>query len=193
MNQDSIIPFMQASSFITDTTFHSPTLSPSSVPGQLDTREQVIYITVGVVGLVVLISGALILISVTACLRQWSKRAKLLITTSNVAYHVNSGQLSETKETSAFEYDYVCTHTQQPDNSSGVGEASLGEDTMTENVSYGGRQDRVELSDNVAYGERLDTSDNVAYGPNEMNLNDNEAYNATATGDVREQYEYISY
>ena len=163
------------------------------------------------VAVVVLIVGALILISVTACLRQRKKKKELLITASNVAYHSASGQLSMTKDTSAEEYDYVSTHSPHPDhtpNISGGGvvissnEAygvTLRED-MTENVAYGVGQNKVELGSNVAYGvgqNEVELGGNVAYGvgQNEVEVKDNEAYTATATGGgagVGEEYDYIT-
>ena len=67
------------------------------------------YISVGVSGFVVLvIAVALVLISVTVCLRQRYKKKKLLTTSSNVAYNTSSGGLSMNRETP---YDYVSTNT----------------------------------------------------------------------------------
>ena len=115
-------------------------------------------------GVVVLIAAGLILISVTVCLRRMSKKKKLLITSSNVAYNSTSAQLSVTHDISAMEYDYVSTHQPHPGHThstSGGGViissneaygATLGEDT-TENVSYAAAgQNDMELSGNVAYG-----------------------------------------
>ena len=137
------------------------------------------YIGVGVsVGVVVLIAAGLILISGTVCLRRRSKKKKLLITSSNVAYHSTSAQLSATHVTSTEEYDYVSTYRLRPPHPDHTLNTSVGED-MTENTAYGGRREEVELSGNEAYGQ------------NEVELKDNEAYGATATGGVREEYDYV--
>ena len=138
-----------------------------------------VYIGVGVsVGVVVLIAAGLILISVTVCLRRRSKKKKLVVTSSNVAYNATSAQLSVTNETSTEEYDYVSTHQLRPPHPDHTHKTSGGED-MTENTAYVGRREEVELSGNDAYGQ------------NEVELRDNEAYGATATGGVREEYDYV--
>ena len=106
-------------------------------PTQSSTQGTAVYISVGVSGLVVLlIAVALVLISVTVCLRQRYKK-KLLTTASNVAYTTTSGGLSMNKWTPAQEH-------------------------TSENVAYGAAvaQNELELSANLAYTE---VKNNEAY------------------------------
>ena len=103
------------------------------------------YIGVGVsVGVVVLLAAGLILISVTVCLRRRSKKKQKLITSSNVAYHSTSGQLSVTNETSAGEYDYVSTYRACPPHPDHTLNA-IGKPV------YGGRLEEIVVEDNEAY------------------------------------------
>ena len=132
------------------------------MPTQSSTTGSGVYISVGVgVAVVVLIAAGLILISGTVCLRRRSKKTRQLITSSNVAYHSTSAQLSVTHETSTEEYDYVSNHRPHPDHTHSTSEggviisineaygATLAEG-MTENAAAG--QNDMELSGNVAYG-----------------------------------------
>ena len=161
------------------------------------------YISVGVSGLVVLlIAVALVLISVTVCLRQRYKKKKLLTTASNVAYNTSSGGLSLI---SAQEYDYVSTNTPHTSENVAYGidvefsGVAQNEVELKDNEAYGGvAENEVELKENEAYGgvaqNEVELKDNEAYGgvtQNEVELKENEAYISTATGGVGEEYDYV--